>query len=476
MKLEPNALYYGDCLDVLAQWPAGKFDLVYLDPPFNSKAQYNVLFGKAGAGDRAQIMAFDDTWRWDEAAAERVDRVANAEAHPARAAITGLHEILGECGMLGYLAYMADRLKHIRRVMKESASVYLHCDPTASHYLKIIMDAVFGQANFRNEIIWSYQRWTGATKHFQRMHDVILFYGASPDTTFHRLKEGYSAKSKHKGARVSVLANGGKLEQTYTGDTSRKKDMRDVWEISYLNSQARERLGYPTQKPEALLDRVIEASSNEGDLVLDPFCGCGTTVAVAKRKKRRWVGIDISPFAIDTVKNRRLGERAIPVHGVPVDYETAKVMARQSPFDFEKWAVTRVPGVVPNVKQVADGGVDGRGRVHGVPKKGGLVLAQVKGGKFHLSQLRDFTSVVENANAMFGVFITLDKVTSRQARAWARQQGTVRFGAHTYPKVQLWSIEEHFDGRDAKVPTLRDPYTGEKLNTDLFGYRQSEAA
>ncbi len=242
----------------------------------------------------------------------------------------------------------------------------------------------------------------------------------------------------------------------------------DVITMPSLNTMAKERLGYPTQKPTALLERIVEASSLEGDLVLDPFCGCGTTIDAASRLNRRWVGIDISPFAIDLVKNRRLQDNRIPVHGVPVDVETARTMATNAPFEFEKWAVSRIPGIAPNSKQVGDGGVDGRGRVYEATNGHGLVLAQVKGGKFGLSQLRDFLHTIHREKAALGVYITLDKVTSRNAKAETSGAGFFQMGAKRYPKAQLWSIADHFDDREPRLPPLADPYTGNVMQKDLL--------
>ncbi len=299
LDLNPNSLYYGDCLEILKKWKKPCIDLCYLDPPFNSQTNYNILFGQEEKNGvkPIQLAVFEDTWHWGEKAQKRLDVLKKAHGYPESKAIISLHSLLGDCGMMAYLSYMVLRLAEIRRVLKPNGSVYLHCDPTVSHYLKIIMDAVFGANNFRNEIVWSYQRWTGGTKHFQRMHDTILFYAKSnKDCVFNALTEPYSQKSQHKGRRHSKFTKAGKIEQKYTSDTTRQKSMRDVWDISYLNSQAKERLGYRTQKPLALLERIIQASSNKGDIVLDPFCGCGTTVDAANRLDRRWIGIDISPY------------------------------------------------------------------------------------------------------------------------------------------------------------------------------------
>lgn len=244
--------------------------------------------------------------------------------------------------------------------------------------------------------------------------------------------------------------------------------MIDVWDIPSINNMSSERLGYPTQKPMALLERIIKASTNEGDFVLDPFCGCGTTIAAANKLGRRWAGIDMSPLAIDLVKYRRLRDASVPVLGVPVDVESAAKMAKSAPFAFEKWAVTRIPGLAPNDRQTGDRDIDGRGCLHGAKKEHGLVLAQVKGGKFNLSHLRDFVGVMAREKGTMGIYITLDHVESRETKTEARQMGEIAIGARTYPKLQLWSIADHFEGREPKLPPLADPYTGKAMQMDIL--------
>lgn len=465
MQFQCNSLYYGDCLHVMRAWPAACVDLVYLDPPFNSKADYNVLFGD-GAGDRQQTLAFEDTWRWDESAVERVAALDRAAANPARAAVIGLHGALGDCAMAAYLSYMAERLVEIARVLKDTGSVYLHCDPAASHYLKVVMDAVFGQANFRNEIVWRIGWVSGfksQKKGWIRNHDTILYYLKSPAAADRFNKEyipypaGYVRRDGKppKGKGVPV-------EDTWNCSAA------DVLDSIMIKSFSTEKLGYPTQKPIALLERIVKASSRKGEIVLDPFCGCGTTVDAANRLGRRWIGIDISPFAVDLVKGRRLKDKRIPVNGVPVDMETARTMAKARPFDFEKWAVTRIPGLVPNARQVGDRGIDGVGYLLNPPgESGGLVLAQVKGGKFNMSQLRDFLHTVNREKAAAGVFVTLDKAASRAALAEARAAGDFTTGARRYPKVQIWSIADWFDRREPALPPLADPFTGKALQRDM---------
>ena len=302
MPKEPNwrnrTLWTGDNLDIMRGMDSETVDLLCLDPPFNSKKDYAAPIGSKAAG-----AAFQDTWSLDDVKREWVEDI-ETDNTATWSAITSAGFTHGESSQ-AYLTYMAVRLLEMRRILRPTGSIYLHCDPTMSHYLKVMMDAVFGHGNFRNEIVWHYQRWTGATKHFQRMHDVILVYSASnKDSVFNLLKEPYSDKSKHKGRRFSTTLEDGSLDQKYTEDDSRMKAMCDVWNISYLNSQSKERTGYPTQKPLALLDRIIRASSNEGDMVLDPFCGCATTCVAAEKLGRQWAGIDIEPKARELVVKR----------------------------------------------------------------------------------------------------------------------------------------------------------------------------
>ncbi len=464
MQFRHDSLFYGDCLEVMRAWPAACVDLVYLDPPFNSKADYNVLFGNGG--DRRQTLAFEDTWRWDESAVERLTALDRAAANPARTAIAGLHGVLGDCAMMAYLSYMAERLVEISRVLKDTGSVYLHCDPTASHYLKVVMDAVFGPANFRNEIVWRIGWVSGfksQKKGWIRNHDTILYYLKSPAAAARFNKEyipcppGYVRRDGRP-----PTGKGVPVEDTWNCSGA------DVLDSIMIKSFSTEKLGYPTQKPVALLERIVKASSNRGEVVLDPFCGCGTTVDAANRLGRQWIGIDISPFAIDLIKNRRLKDKRIPVNGIPVDMETARTMARTRPFDFEKWAVTRIPGLVPNARQTRDRGIDGTGYMLDPPgDSGGLILAQVKGGKFHMGQLRDFLHTVNREKAALGVFITLDKVASRAARVEARGAGDVAMGARRWPKVQLRSIADWFDRREPDLPPLADPFTGKPMQRDM---------
>ena len=529
-----GALCYGDCLDWMARWDDSTVDLVYLDPPFNSNADYNVLYAPGAAGG-AQTRAFNDTWSWDAEAGERLERYRAAVARPAHKAIVGLAGMLGESGMLAYLTYMAERLEHCHRLLKPTGSLYLHCDPTASHYLKALLDAIFGAHTFRNEIIWKRTTAHSGTKGYGPVHDTILFYGRSDNYRWNTVKQTYdpayiSRKYRHTDAagrryRTGDLTGAGirtgesgqpwhgvdptkigrhwavprrfpggagvpngvqagldHLDSVgrihwpkkadgmpefvrYLDDMAGMQVQDVVTDIPPINSQAKERLGYQTQKPLALLDRIIKASTNEGDIVLDPFCGCGTTVEAARKLGRQWVGIDISAFAVDLVKDIRLKDPTIQTLGIPADLAGARKLAAEKPFAFESWAVTRLPGFAPNTKQVGDGGIDGRATLAAQPDDADsrLALAQVKGGKFSASYFRDFRHVIDRDRAALGCFITLVPPPSK-SRADAKLEGRVHVAGQPYDRLQLWSIADYFDDRWPALPVMTDPYSGKPIN------------
>ncbi len=298
LNIEPSTIFCHDNLEILQGINTECIDLIYLDPPFNKKKVFSAPIGSASEG-----ASFSDIFRQEDIKDEWA--LSIKEDNPS------LYELLdfakraegNKSYNYCYLAYMAIRLIECRRILKDTGSIYLHCDPTMSHYLKLALDCIFGEKNFRNEIIWSYERWTGATKNFQRMHDIVLFYTKTQSNLFNIITEPYSEKSKHKGKRLSTTDKGKVIEQKYV-NKEREKAMRDVWSLSILNSQSPERTGYPTQKPLALLERIINASSNEGDIVLDPFCGCATTCVAAEKLKRKWIGIDVSHKAYELVKER----------------------------------------------------------------------------------------------------------------------------------------------------------------------------
>ncbi len=476
-QLQPNSLYYGDCLDWMRKWDADCVDLIYLDPPFNSNANYSILFGTKGAG-KAQYQAFKDTWYWDKAAAVRYNGFRDAVGRPAHKAIVGLWHMLGESGMLAYLTYMAERLEEMQRILKPTGSIYLHCDPTASHCLKLLMDAVFGKANYRNEIVWQRSTASGGKAGGQKFvpgHDIIFNYAASKKFTHNRQYIPYT--EEYIARRFKYTDEEGRRYRLQVGnrkqylDSSKGKPVSDIWtDIFPVNPMAKEKTGYPTQKPLSLLERIIKASSNEGDIVLDPFCGCGTAMEAADRLKRKWAGVDISSFAIDMIRELRMQDLTIPVHGIPADFVSAQKMARETPFEFEAWAVNRLSGFIPNTKQVADGGVDGRATLYDQPDnwESKLALAQVKGGRFNISSLRDFIGVVERDKAAIGRFITLETITSPSARANAAALGDILVRGQAYPRLSLWSIEEFFNERPCPLPPMADPYTGRLMKQTLF--------
>ena len=488
LAFAPNHLYYGDCLEVLGKWPAECVDLVYLDPPFNSAANYNVLYGSRN-GATAQVRAFSDTWHWDEAAARRMEQFDRAHAHPARSVLIGLQKFLGESGMLAYLSYMAERLQECRRVMRSHGSLFLHCDPTASHYLKLVCDGIFGPGHFRNEIIW--RKYTGSKNNSKRkfptQHDVLLFYARSESITFNVqygpiAERELERKYRHfdEQGRRYRLSWGRRYQQTGEQrriylDEQPGVAIGTLWTEGglQLNTSSQERLGYPTQKPVALLTRVIRATTNEGDIVLDPFCGCGTTIAAAEEAKRRWVGVDVSPFAVKLVRDRRLRTRGsdAAIMGIPTDMEGARMLLERSPLDFEVWAVTSIPGLAPNQRRVGDRGIDGRGAMMHPPTAtdSRLVVAQVKGGGYNASAMRDFQRVIERENAAAGVYVTLRRSSTPGARRAAAELGTIEVGANQYPRLQLWSVEEFFEKQMPRLPDMADPYTGQRIHQpDLF--------
>lgn len=308
-----GALFLGDNLDVLRGHVAdGSVDLVYLDPPFNSNRTYAKSPRRAGG---AKILGFDDTWRWDGRAEAAFEEIAGPRGAGKLGALMGtLRQVLGEGDLLAYLVMMAGRLVELHRVLSPTGALYLHCDPTASHYLKVILDVVFGPGTFQNEVVWRYRRWPAKARRFQRMHDVLFYYSRSDrgEHTFHTLY-GYEklAESTLKtfGTKKQLADfSSGHRKPSTTGEETLGPPLSDVWEIGVIAAIGRERTGWPTQKPEALLERIVRASSREGDLVLDPFCGSGTALVVARRLGRRFIGIDAAPLAIDTARRRLAGE------------------------------------------------------------------------------------------------------------------------------------------------------------------------
>ena len=474
-----NTLYYGDCLEVMGQWPDRCVDLIYLDPPFNSNVNHNILYKnqrpkEGNADDLAQITAFADTWFWGPEAAKRVRDIKNAVGHPAHRSIRALDAFFSDgSGMLSYLSYMAQRLAEMPRLLKDTGSIYLHCDPTASHYLKMIMDDVFGAKNFRNEIIWTYTGSRAPDFDFARKHDTLFRYSKTKKVIFNHLFTPYAQRTidrfdkKDKKGNYKITYRDGKEYKTYLKEGKR---LESVWSIPIIMKNSNQSLGYPTQKPFALLERIVQASSNEGGVVLDPFCGCGTTIEAAHKLKRKWLGIDISFNALDVIRKERMMNIKIGVQGEPKDLLAAADLARNKPFDFEKWAVTRIPGFWPNEKQVADGGIDGRAAIYRADENGSnLCIAQVKGGVPSADSLRAFSSILAGGRYAMGVFITLNKMnhtpTIRQCIAAA---GSMEIGAKKYDRMTMWSVEEYFAGVEAKLPAMAHPRTGKPYQSDIL--------
>ena len=510
-----NLLYYGDNLGILRRYVKDEsVDLVYLDPPFKSNQDYNILFAEQdGSRSAAQIKAFEDTWCWDQGAAEAYETVVEGGGRVAQG-MQAFRQFLGESDMLAYLAMMAPRLIELRRVMKTSASIYLHCDPTASHYLKLLMDAIFGPIFFKNEIIWQRAVVKGDVRlKFGSNHDVLLFFGKGGRPYFesqfgepteeykgrfrlddadgrgpYRLApldspnprpnltydyKGYSPPTK--GWRVSrevmeQLEREARLAfpRTKKGRIARKHYLYEqkgpkigsVWtDIGPLQAVDKERLGYPTQKPEALLHRIISASSNPGDTVLDPFCGCGTAIAVAHRLNRRWLGIDITHLAISLIKNRMkdaFGEQAeFKVIGEPVDVHDAGTLAGQDPYQFQWWALGLVGARPVEQKKGADKGIDGRIYFHDEPRGGKTkqVILSVKAGKASVPHVRDLRGVIEREKAAIGVLISLQKPTKpmRGEAASAGFYDSERTGKK-YSKIQLLTVEALLAGSGIDMP------------------------
>jgi site-specific DNA-methyltransferase (adenine-specific) len=551
-----NRLLYGDNLSLMRKMEPDIVDLVYLDPPFKSDLNYNVLFKANGlAPDEAQMTVFKDTWTWDAAAQATYDEIQDCSNVTLVSFINALKGGLDQTPMLAYLVNMAIRLVEIHRVLRPTGSMYIHCDPTASHYLKMLCDAIFGPINFRNEIIW---RRTGSHNKMKRwapVHDVLLYYTKSDIHTWNHPRRPYmlghvkenfieseegnyktdyygnvltgsgtrngesgkpwhgfdpSAKGRHWAIPSKIWEEVGidpagmtqhqKLELLYEqgfvtiteGEAWPIYQMTvapdsgtaapDIWafqpytegtvfgtpagidaDVRWLSPQDAERLGYPTQKPLGILKQIINASSQPGDLVLDPFCGCGTTIAAAQMLARRWIGMDVSPFAIELIRRQRL-EGAFPHLKVGVDYEIdglpttvagAKMMFDKDAKGFEIWAVSKADGI-PNNKKGADKGIDGRIRFKPDGKNAKFAVVSVKGGKLKADDVRSLIAVAnreELSSLGFGVMIVLNPPTAGM-KADAASAGTLDFHGNRYAKVQILTVEEILKGKKPHLPLL----------------------
>ena len=519
-ELKTNVLYFGDNLEILRNreyFPDSSIDLIYLDPPFNSKKDYNILFKEnGGVESEAQIKAFTDTWHWTQSAEDTYhDVVVNGPLKVGKL-IGALHDAIGANDVMAYLVMMTARLIELHRVLEPTGSLYLHCDPTASHYLKLVLDQIFGPANFRNEIVWkrttSHGDWKQGAKHFGRVHDHLLFYSKTGNPTWnpqftpfsseqiaqqyykvdengrsYRLvtptakKPGGNTSYDWKGVtppkgrfwaytreKMEEMDRKGLLYYSSTGqpyiryylDERPGVAAQSMWtDVPPISPTAKERLGYQTQKPLALLERIIQASSNEGDIVLDPFCGCGTAVVAAQKLNRRWLGIDITHLAINLMRNRLRDSFPgikFEVIGEPKDLSGAKALARQQPdgrYQFQWWALGLI-GARPigEKKKGADKGIDGVihfiDEVSGKPKR---VVIQVKSGHVHAKDIRELKDVA-SSNAM-GVFITLQPPTGEmETEAVGAGYYHSPIWDKDYPKIQILTIEELLNGETVDMP------------------------
>lgn len=460
-----NTLYYGDNLEVLREHIRDEsVDLIYLDPPFNSNQDYNVLFQEQDdSRSVAQIKAFQDTWQWDRAAAVAYREVVEAGSRVSPA-MQAFRTFLGPSDMLAYLSMMAPRLLELHRVLKPTGSLYLHCDPTASHYLKMLMDAVFGPNRFQNEIVWYYKGAGISPVRWARRHDIILWYSKTDKHYFNPdpVRDEYAESTKRRFA--SYIGNvRGDRDYGEQGLNPKGKHPDDVWPIRIVAPSAKARLGYPTQKPEPLLERIVLSSSREGDTILDPFCGCGTTISVAQNLGRQWIGIDVTHLAINLIRHRLQGafgediEDTFTVVGEPEDLAGAEALAQDDRFQFQWWALGRVGArpVPTERKRGADQGIDGRLYFHDEGGNGPTkqVIISVKSGRVSVTDMRDLRGVVEREEAVIGVLITLRDPTQPMITE-AADSGFYHSPGwdQDYPKLQILTVADLFDGRGIQYP------------------------
>lgn len=519
-----NALYFGDNLDILREHIRDEtVDLVYLDPPFNSARNYNLLYkDQTGKHSEAQITAFEDTWQWGHAAESQYTEILRHGAPRVIDTITALRKIVGTNEMMAYLVMMTARLVELHRVLKPTGSLYLHCDPTASHYLKVILDSIFGPVSFTNEIIWLRHEGHNDAKRFGSVHDVILYYRKSPQAPFTVVYQAYSQeqlgrykrdengrfytgqdltgpgaspnrtiewRGVHPGAnrhwmwsieemerlltegRILLKRDGAPRKDGYKVylDEMPGKPIGDTWtDITRIANTSHERLGYPTQKPLALLERIIAASSNPGDVILDPFCGCGTAVAAAQKLDRRWLGIDITFLSINIMMDR-LGAmfelqkgRDYDVIGEPEDEHDARQLAEENPYQFQWWALSRVQaqpvGGEPGSKRGKKGkdrGIDGvRYFIDDSPNDPKRVIIQVKGGAIKSGDIRDLVGTVEREKAAIGAFVTL-RLPTKEMLLEAVTAGyyTSKYSGADYPRIQVLTVSDLFSGKGLQLPS-----------------------
>lgn len=533
ITIRMGILYYGDNLEIMRKHLKDEsVDLIYLDPPFNSKADYNVLFKeKSGEQSVSQIKAFTDFWHWDLSASAAYHEVVHGNNSPANVstAIEAIVKLLGQNDMSAYLVIMTIRLLELKRVLKNCGSIYLHCDPTASHYLKVIMDQILGAENFKNEIIWKRTSAHNDPGRYGRVHDIILFYTKSQTFVYNVQYLPYSedylsafykyTDSNGRQFRLDNLANPhpGGYNYEYKGykppengwrmpiETMEKWEregniyfpenkerrlsykrfldempgvpLQDIWDdISPIQSQSLERLGYPTQKPLTLLERIIQTSSNKGDVVLDPFCGCGTAIHAAQKLGRAWVGIDITHLAINLIKNRLQNafNIKVEVEGEPKDIEGARALKDIDPFQFQWWALSLI-GARPvggEKKKGSDRGIDGVIYNPRGTNDSYYGIVQVKSGHVKSGDIRDFRGTIEREKADYGIFITLVGPTEEMRRE-ALSAGLLKtIWGENMQKIQILTIEQLMSGARAEMPSKPDVFNRaqkEKVTKDRSG-------
>lgn len=524
----PNQLFYGDNLAALREHiPDESVDLVYLDPPFNSNTRYNVLFTTPGGEpSNAQVEAFMDTWRWSEEAATAYDEVV-ASGSIAAEILRSLRVFLHQSDMMAYLCMMTVRLIELHRVLKPTGSLYLHCDPTASHYLKIVLDGIFGGTQFVSEIVWkrssAHSDGKQGRRQHGRIHDVLLLYSKGKAWTWNQLYTPYdqtyvdnfyryvepstgrryrlgdltgpggAAKGNPKYAvmgvqrywryskeKMQALIDDGRVVQTSPGTVPAYKryldempgvPIQDLWtDIPPVSPQAKERLGYPTQKPLALLERIIGASTNPGDIVLDPFCGCGTTIHAAELMGRQWLGIDVTHYAVSLIEARLRASFAtakFEVRGRPTDMDGVMDLARRDKYQFQWWANWKL-GVqsYEECRKGPDRGIDGNIFFKNGPSESGAfgrVLISVKGGEnVGVGAVRDLLGTVTNEGADLGVLVTLAKPT-RPMLDFARSTERVRTAHGDFRKIQIVTAEELVNGELPDLPKRHEMDTAEQV-------------
>lgn len=520
--MDKNTLYYGDNLLVLREYLADEsVDLIYLDPPFNSSRTYNVLFkDESGLDSEAQVAAFEDTWHWNQATQATYYELVTASPDRVGQMIGALYTFIGANQMMAYLVMMAARLVELHRVLKPTGSLYLHCDPTSSHYLKIILDTIFGAKNYRAEITWKRSSAHSDTKQGRKAYgniaDIIFYYTKSDNFTFnpqftpydesyinnfykytdaegrrYRLSDmtgpGGAAKGNPSYEVMGVtrywryskevmerLIAEGRVIQTRPGNVPAYKryldempgvPLQNIWDdIPPVAAQAAERLGYPTQKPLALLERIVEASSNPGDLVLDPFCGCGTTVAAAQALGRKWIGIDVTHLAIALQKYRlkeMFPDADFAVIGEPTTLGAAQQLAQDDRHQFEWWALSLIKARPVGAqagskagKKGADQGIDGvLTFIDDATNKPKRILVQVKSGKVSSAQVRDLVGTVKREKAQMGVFITLEEPTGPMLKE-ATTAGFYESPGfnRAYPAIQIFTIKQLLGGTAVDMP------------------------